>query len=181
RLFGTGPDANRARRDAARRSILDFVRDDSKDLAAKLGLNDRRKLDEYFTSIRDIELRIQRLSKLPPVKPPEGFKPAGIPGSYPDHLKLMCDLLVLAFQADVTRVCTFVLANEGSNRPYPFISVPEGHHDLSHHGNDAKKKAKIRDINKFHVSQLAYLLAKLKSIKEGDGTLLDHCMIAYGS
>jgi hypothetical protein len=180
RLFG-GSDANRAKRDAGRRSILDFVREDSKELTAKLGPTDKRKLDEYFTSIRDIELRIERAAKLPPVKAPEGMKPTGIPASYAEHLKLMSDLLVLAFQADLTRVCTFVLANEGSNRPYPFIGVPEGHHDLSHHGNDAKKKAKIRDINKFHVGQLAYLLTKLKSIKEGDGTLLDHCMIAYGS
>jgi hypothetical protein len=93
----------------------------------------------------------------------------------------MCDLLVLAFQSDATRVATFVLANEGSNRPYPFISVPEGHHDLSHHGNDQSKKAKIRDINTFHVRQLAYLLERLQSIPEGDGTLLDHAMIAYGS
>jgi hypothetical protein len=93
----------------------------------------------------------------------------------------MADLMVLAFQTDVTRVGTFVLCNEGSNRPYGFIGVPEGHHDLSHHGNDAKKLAKIKQINTFHVSQLAYLLTKLKAIKEGDGTLLDHCMIAYGS
>jgi hypothetical protein len=181
RLFGTGTDANRAKRDAARRSILDFVREDSKELATKLGPTDRRKLDEYFTAIRDIELRIERAAKLPPVKAPAGVKPTGIPASYADHLKLMSDLMVLAFQADLTRICTFVLANEGSNRPYPFIGVPEGHHDLSHHGNDAKKKAKIRDINKFHVGQLAYLLTKLKAIKEGDSTLLDHCMIAYGS
>jgi hypothetical protein len=180
RLFG-GPDAGRARRDEARRSILDFVREDTKDLTGKLGATDRRKLDEYFSSIRDIELRIERAAKLPPLKAPEGVKPAGIPASYQEHLRLMCDLLVLAFQADITRVCTFVLANEGSNRPYPFIGVPEGHHDLSHHGNDAKKKAKIRDINRFHVTQLAYLLAKLRSIKEGDGTLLDHCMVVYGS
>ena len=164
-----------------RSEILDFIRDDSKELTTKLGPTDRRKLDEYFTSIRDIELRIERFAKLPPVKAPEGMKPTGIPASYPDHLKLMCDLLVLAFQADVTRVCTFVLANEGSNRPYPFAGVPEGHHDLSHHGNDKKKKAKIRDINTFHIKQLAYFLRKLKSIPEGDGTLLDHCMIAYGS
>jgi hypothetical protein len=181
RLFGSGPDAGRAKRDAARRSILDFVREDSKELTMKLGPTDRRKLDEYFTSIRDIELRIERAAKLPPVKAPDGPKPTGVPASYPEHLKLMCDLLVLAFQADVTRVSTFVFGNEGSNRPYPFIGVSEGHHDLSHHGNDAKKKAKIRDINKFHVTQLAYLLGKLKGIKEGDGTLLDHCMIVYGS
>jgi hypothetical protein len=107
--------------------------------------------------------------------------PTGVPASFEDHIKLMCDLLALAFQADITRVGTFVFANEGSNKPYPFIGVNDGHHDLSHHGNDAKKKEKIRDINKFHVTQLNYLLQKLQSIKEGDGTLLDHCMIAYGS
>ena len=89
--------------------------------------------------------------------------------------------LVLAFQADVTRVVTFVLANEGSNRPYPFIEVPEGHHDLSHHGNDAAKKEKIRRINLFHMRQLAYLLEKLNGVQEGDGSLLDHCMLAYGT
>jgi hypothetical protein len=90
-------------------------------------------------------------------------------------------MMVLAFQTDVTRVCTFVVANEGSNKPYAFIGVPEGHHDLSHHGNSAEKKAKIAKINTFHVQQLAYVLGRLKSIKEGDGTLLDHCLIAYGS
>jgi hypothetical protein len=181
RLFGNGPDRDREKRDAQRKSILDFVKEDSKDLSSKLGSSDKRKLDEYFGSIRDVEQRIERASKLPPVKTPDLKKPTGIPASYQEHLRLLCDLMVLAFEADVTRVITFVLANEGSNRPYPFISVPEGHHDLSHHGNDQKKKAKIRDINKFHVEQLAYLLKKLKGVKEGDGTLLDHCMIAYGS
>jgi hypothetical protein len=180
RLFG-GPDAGRAKQEAARKSILDFVRDDAKDLSGKLGPSDRRKIDEYFTSIRDIELRIERAAKLPPVKAPDGVKPTGVPANYQEHLRLLCDLLVLAFQADITRVCTFVLANEGSNRPYRDIGVPEGHHDLSHHGNDLKKKAKIRDINRFHVTQLAYLLTKLCSIPEGEGTLLDHCMVAYGS
>jgi hypothetical protein len=93
----------------------------------------------------------------------------------------MGDLMVLAFQTDVTRVATFVVANEGSNKPYAFIGVPEGHHDLSHHGNSQEKKAKIARINTFHVTQLAYILGRLKAVKEGDGTLLDHCMIAYGS
>lgn len=181
RLFGTGNDAGKAKRDATRRSILDFVREDSKDLTKKLGPTDQRKLDEYFTSIRDIELRIERAAKLPPVKAPEGLKPTGVPATFQEHLRLLCDLMVLAFQADITRVCTFVVANEGSNKPYPFIGVSEGHHDLSHHANDAKKKQKIRDINTFHTTQLAYLLGKLKSIKEGEGTLLDHCMVAYGS
>jgi hypothetical protein len=181
RLFGNGPDALRAQRDLKQKSILDFVREDAGDLRNKLGANDQRKLDEYFSAVRDIEQRIANAQKLPPVKVPDVAKPTAIPPSYEEHLRLMADLLVLAFQADVTRVCTFVLANEGSNRPYPFIGVPEGHHDLSHHENNPKKKEKIRDINKFHVRQFAYLLTRLQSIKEGDGTLLDHCMIAYGS
>ena len=181
RLFSNVPDAQREARDRRRKSVLDFVREDSQGLNARLGRNDQRKLDEYFTAIRDIEERIARSANLPPVATPEYPMPAGVPGTYEEHIKQMCDLLVLAFQADVTRVCTFVLANEGSNKPYPFINVSEGHHDLSHHGNDEAKKAKIRDINKFHTTQLAYLLNKMKSVKEGDGTLLDHAMIAYGS
>lgn len=181
RLFGSGPDAGRAARDRDRKSVLDFVRADAADLTGKLGANDTRKIDEYFTALRDVEQRLERAAKLPPVKAPEGIKPAGVPGMYEDHVKLMCDLLVLAFQADVTRVCTFVLANEGSNKPYPFIGVSEGHHDLSHHGGNKDKMAKIAKINRFHTTQLAYLLTKLKSVKEGDGTLLDHCMLVYGS
>lgn len=181
RLFASAPDANRAKRDAQRRSILDYVREDSRDLSKQLGRNDVRKLDEYFASLRDIELRIERAEKLPPIKTPEYPAPAAIPASFEEHIRLMCDLVALAFQSDVTRVITFVLANEGSNKPYPFIDVPEGHHDLSHHGNDEAKKAKIRQINTFHTKQLAYLLEKLRSIPEGDGTLLDHAMVAYGS
>jgi hypothetical protein len=181
RLFSTVPNAQRAKRDARRKSILDFVREDSKSLTGKLGTSDVRKLDEYFTAIRDIELRIERADKLPPVKAPNYATPTGIPAAYDEHIRLMCDLVVLAFQADVTRVCTLVLANEGSNKPYPFIDVPDGHHDLSHHGNDKTKKSKIRKINLFHTKQLAYLLQKLDKTLEGDGSLLDHSMIAYGS
>lgn len=181
RLFSTVPDAKRAQRDAQRKSILDFVREDAKDLNGRLGVNDVRKLDEYFTAIRDIELRIERAERLPPVRTPDYPVPTGTPSDYGEHIRLMADLVVLAFQADVTRVCTFVLANEGSNKPYPFIEVPEGHHDLSHHGNDAAKKDKIRKINLFHTTNLAYLLKKLADTPEGDGTLLDHSMIAYGS
>ncbi len=181
RLFASAPDAGRARGDARRKSILDFVREDSKGLAGQLGANDNRKLDEYFAAVRDIELRIERAEKLPPIKKPDFAAPTGIPASYEEHIRLMCDLVVLAFQTDVTRVCTFVLANEGSNKPYPFINVSEGHHDLSHHGNDDAKKAKIREINTFHTKQLAYFLEKLAAAKEGDGTLLDHAMICYGS
>lgn len=181
RLFATVPDAERVQRDVLRKSILDFVREDSRDLAGRLGVNDVRKLDEYFAAVRDIELRIERAEKLPPIKTPNYAVPAGIPATYDEHIRLMCDLMVLAFQADVTRVITCVVANEGSNKPYPFIEVPEGHHDLSHHGGDEAKKSKIRQINLFHTKQLAYLLEKLNTTPEGDGSLLDHSMIAYGS
>lgn len=181
RLFGSTPDAQRAQRDARRKSILDFVREDSKDLSGKLGKNDVRKLDEYLSAIRDIETRIEKADKLPPIEVPSVPAPTAIPAAYEEHIRLMCDLIVLGFQADVTRVVTFVLANEGSNKPYPFIEVAEGHHDLSHHGNDGAKLAKIAQINTFHTRQLAYLLEKLSSVKEGEGTLLDHAMIAYGS
>ena len=181
RMFGADQSPDRARRDARRRSILDYVREDSKHLSLQLTPGDNRKLDEYFTAIREIELRIERVEKLPPVKTPDYPVPAGVPAEYETHIRLMCDLVALAFQSDVTRVVTFVLANEGSNRPYPFIEVPEGHHDLSHHGNDTGKKEKIRKINLFHIRQLSWLLEKLNSIQEGTGTLLDHCMVAYGS
>lgn len=181
RMFTTTPAKERIERDRKRKSVLDFVRDDAKDLQGKLSGNDVRKLDEYFAAVRDIEQRIERAASLPEVKAPELTLPAGVPGNYEEHIRLMYDLMVIAFQTDVTRVSTMVVANEGSNKPYPFINVSEGHHDLSHHGNDAKKKEKIRDINTFHTTQLAYFLKKLKSIPEGGGTLLDNCQIAYGS
>lgn len=181
RLFSITSDASRALRDLKRRSVLDLVREDAGSLRAKLGAPDQRKLDEYLSSIREIEQRLERSSHLPEVKRPDYPRPTGVPAGYEEHIRILCDLLVLAFQADLTRICTFVLANEGSNRPYPFAGVPEGHHDLSHHGNDPKKQAKIRTINRFHVTQLAYLLEKLKAIPEGHGTLLGRCMIVYGS
>ena len=182
RLFGAGSAAERAKRDAQRKSVLDLVKQDFNEINGKLGRSDQRKLDEYFSAVRDLEQRIERAGQFAEVKAPEGFAaPTGIPATYEEHIKLMCDLMVLAFQTDTTRVCTFVLANEGSNKSYPSINVREGHHDLSHHGNDLEKKAKIAQINRFHTTQLAYLIGKLKSVKEGDGTLLDHCMLAYGS
>jgi hypothetical protein len=181
RLFGQGNDGDRVRRERNRRSVLDFVREDSASLQPRLSTNDRRKLDEYCASVRDIEQRIERAARLPEPARPNLQLPTDVPKVYEEHLHILCDLLVLAFQADITRVCTFVFANEGSNRSYPFIGVPEGHHDLSHHQNDPAKLAKIATINRFHVSQLAYLLKKLQSLHEGDGTLLDHAMIVYGS
>jgi hypothetical protein len=181
RLFATKPDAERIKQDARRKSVLDFVREDAKDLEGRLGATDKRKLDEYFAAVRDVELRIERAEKLPPVKAPDFKAPVAVPAKYDEHVGLMYDLVALALQADVTRVVTCVLANEGSNKPYPFVGVPEAHHELSHHDNNPEKKRKLRDINTFHVGQLARLLEKLKATPEGDGTLLDHCMIAYGS
>jgi hypothetical protein len=181
-MFGAEGASEREHRVRTRKSILDFIRDDSKSLTTKLGTGDKQKLDEYFTSIREIEQRMERASRLPPLPVPAGVKPPeGIPDNQAEYLSLMCDLLVLAFQSDVTRVCTFAFANEGSNKSYPEIGVNEGHHELSHHGHDPEKIRKVREINRFHIAQFAHLLTRLKSIPEGDGTLLDHCMIAYGS
>jgi hypothetical protein len=185
RLFGNNSPGemaeNRAIRDRYRKSILDFALDDAKQLKAKLGATDQRKLDEYLTAVRDLELRIERSERFAKVEVPDYARPDGIPDSYEQHIRLMFDLLALAFQTDTTRVSTFIMAHDGSNRPYSFIGVPEGHHDLSHHQDDAVKKEKIAKINRFHTTQFAYFLGKLKSIKEGDATLLDHSMIVYGS
>ncbi len=182
RMFSSGSAKERAARDNQRKSVLDLVKSDLRELNGQLGRTDQRKLDEFTSAVRDIERRIERAATFPEPKAPQNVAvPTGIPQSYEEHIRLMCDLLVLAFQTETTRVCTFVLANEGSNKPYPFINVREGHHDLSHHENKEEKKAKIAEINRFHTTQLAYLLGRLKSVKEGDGTLLDHCMIAYGS
>lgn len=177
RLVGRAPGTDRGRR-----SVLDFIRDDVGRLEKRLGGTDRRRLDEYFTSLRELEARIDRLARLPAPQVPAGaVSPAGIPESLDLHIRLMCDLLVLAFQTDCTRVCTFAIANEGSNRAHQQIGINEGHHELSHHGGDAVKREKIARINTFHTTQFAYLVSRLAAIREGEGTLLDHCMIAYGS
>jgi hypothetical protein len=182
RLFGCGTAAEmRTKREKYQKSILDFVLEDAHDLQAKLGVKDRRKLDEYLGSVRELELRIGKAGGNPEQPLPNYPLPAGIPTDYAEHIRLMYDLMVLAFQGDLTRVSTFVVANEGSNRAYPFIGVPDGHHDLSHHGGDAEKQEKIRAINQFHVTHFAYFLEKLAGITEGDKTLLDKSMILYGS
>jgi hypothetical protein len=182
RLFANGAAPGEGQRDRVRRSVLDFVADDARSLRGRLGTADQRKLDEYLSGVREIEQRLARLDKVEVKDAPKGaVRPTGIPRNYQEHLRLMADMLVLALQADLTRVATFVFANEGSNRPYRDIGVPEGHHDLSHHGRNRAKQAKIQKINHFHVSQLAYLLGKLKSVKEGGRPLLDSCMLLYGS
>ena len=173
---------SQARRQRYRKSILDFVLEDANRLNAKVGGDDKHKLDEYLTAVRDIEQRIERAENgVDSKKISPRLRPAGIPKGYDEHIRLLGDMMALAFQTDATRVASFMFARAGSNRTYRPIGVSEGHHSLSHHQNDAGKLAKISAINRFHTQQLAYILQKLKSIREGDGTLLDNCMIVYGS
>lgn len=186
RLFAGGKpsevDQGTRQREALKQSVLDFISDDAKRLQAKLGRNDNRKLDEYLTGIREIERRLGRtVASVPDEAEVDYAIPDGIPGDYGDHVRLMCDMMVLAFQTDSTRVATMMFANAGDNKNYRQIDVPDGHHDLSHHGENPEKLEKISRINRFHVQQLSYMLQKMKSIREGDRTLLDNSMICYGS
>ncbi len=183
RLFADRADDPETRaRNELRASVLDAVREDAGDLSRKLGGSDRRKLDQYLSGVRDVERRIAGADKLPPVHLPDDVsRPAGVPANLTDHLRLMCDLMVLAFQTDVTRIATFMIGREGSEQKYRMAGVNEGHHTISHHQNKQVNIDKIKAINIYHVQQLAYLTGKLKSVKEGEGTLLDSCLIAYGS
>jgi hypothetical protein len=185
RLFSERPnDPDRLKRNRLRASVLDAVLDEARGLEQRLGGADRQKLDQYLSCVREIELRIARAETLPPVQPPEGTsKPQSVPADLAEHFHLMCDLLVLAFQTDVTRVATCMFGREGSEQRYTMVGVNEGHHELTHHRGDPAKIAKVRTINTFHIEQFAYFLNKLRSIPEGNAgeTLLDHCMIAYGS
>jgi hypothetical protein len=183
RLFSSRPnDPDQLKRNRLRTSVLDAVLEDARALDAKLGGNDHQKLDQYLTCVRELELRIARTEMLPPAVPPAGaVKPQTAPADLSEHFRLMCDLLVLAFQADVTRIASFMFAREGSEQKYRMVGITEGHHELTHHFNNPEKIAKVRTINTFHVRQFAYLIGKLKAIPEGSGTLLDNCMIAYGS
>jgi hypothetical protein len=182
-LFGEG--GGKADRQAAlrrRASLLDFVKDDIDRLGRELGPADRAKVDQYLESVRDVERRIQKAAKDVAEKHlPDLDRPVGAPAAYADHARLMFDLQVLAMQGDVTRVITFQLARETSNRTYPEVGVPDPHHPLSHHGNDPAKVARMAKINQFHVSLFAEFLAKLRETPEGTGTLLDHSLILYGS
>jgi len=178
--------AARAKRQRYNQSVLDFVKEDAATLQKKLGAHDKQKLDEYFTSIREIEQRVAFLEKAGKAvgATPDAFQQrlpgAGQPLDYAEHVKLLGDMMILAFQADITRISTFMLADEGSGRAYRNIGINEGHHDLSHHGRDAEKLEKLRKINRFHIEQLAYMLQKMQSIKEGGRTLLDNTMLVYG-
>jgi len=186
RLFGSGSQDERQtnfqRRQASQRSILDFVLEDARHLKQDLGQRDGRKLDEYLSSVRDIEQRIERAEDFGPLPDPGIAVPAGIPEDYQTRIRLMFDLLTLAFQTDSTRIATFLLAYEGSNRPFPEIGIAEGHHYLTHHGNMADKIAKVGQIDHFYVKQFAYFLEKLEQTEDADGgSILDNAMIVYGS
>jgi hypothetical protein len=183
RLFSARPnDPDRIKQGRLRASVLDAVREEAQDLEKRVGGTDRQKLEQYFSSVRELELRITRSEKLPPVQLPNGTTaPEGRPADLTEHFRLMSELMVLAFQTDVTRISTFMLGREGSNQRYRMIGVREGHHELTHHRGDPDKKERIRKINHYHIQQFAYLIGKLKAVPEGEGTLLDNCMIAYGS
>jgi hypothetical protein len=182
-LFGEG--GSMADRQAALRkkaSLLDWFNEDIARLNRKLGPGDRAKVSHYLETVREVERRIQKAEADAKDNPlPDLDRPVGVPAAYADHARLMFDLQVLAMQGDVTRIITFQLARETSNRTYPEIGVPDPHHPLSHHGNDPDKIARMAKINAFHVSLFAEYIAKLKATQDGNGSLLDHSLILYGS
>ena len=181
RLFGTPETAaDMERRIRNRRSILDFVSEDAKRVRQAVSGADQRKLDEYFESVRDIEARIARASTVPQ-EIPELNLPEGVPSELAEHIQLMFDILLVAFQTDSTRVATLMIADAGSNRTYPEVDVRDGHHELSHHQNDAEKMEKIARVDHYLIQRFGYFLDKLKSTQEGDSNLLNNSMILYGS
>jgi hypothetical protein len=187
RLFGAGSPGQRREslklRQTQQRSILDFVREDAHSLDDELGNRDRQKLDEYLTSVREIEKRIAEAERFVGQTPdPAMPTPDGIPASFKEHIQLMFDMMLLAFQTDSTRVATFLLANEGSNRAFPEIGIPEGHHFLSHHRNQQDMMDKVAAIDLFYMQQFAGFLEKLEQTKDVDGnSMLHNSMIVYGS
>ena len=186
RLFGSGKGEERQRsfqmRQAQQRSILDFVRADASALSRELGRNDQHKLDEYLTGVREIEQRIAKTERFGPLPDPGVEAPAGEPADYQQHIRLMMDMLVLAFRTDSTRISTFMLAHDGSNRSFREIGVSDGHHSISHHQNDPEKLERIGQIDLFYTQQLAYLLEKMRATKEANGkTLLENSMLVYCS
>lgn len=186
RLFGAGAHGERAenarRRMQARRSVLDFVMDDARRMQARLGGNDREKLDQYLTGVRDVEKRIQKAEQFGPNADPDRPTPAGIPTRHADYVELMYDMLLLAFKTDSTRVATFVLGHDGDNRSFSEIGIAEGHHDLSHHQNNQERIDKIAQIDRWYAEQFAKFLGKMDATEDVDGkSLLHNSRILYGS
>lgn len=182
RLFGNGAAgaSTQGKSLLYQRSILDMVADDAAQLRKSLGVNDRQKLDEYFNGVRDVELRIDRMREPVALDVSALAPPEDVPDEIEEHIRLMYDLMVLAFKTDTTRVATFMLANEGSNRTFPAVGVTQQHHELSHHQDDPDKLAKIAAIDKFYSTQFAYFLKRLKETPEGESNLLDNSLIVYG-
>jgi hypothetical protein len=181
RLFGDDRLRGTPAERADRQSVLDLAMGETKRLENGLGAADRRKLDEYLTSIREIEVRIDKAEKERVKLPADVQAPAGIPTNYAEHARLMFDLAVLAFQTDATRVVTFMMAREGGLRSYPEAGVPDAHHSITHHRGDPVLIEKVTKINCYHMEQFAYFLDKLKSTADHSGTLLDHSVVTYGS
>ncbi len=184
-IFGAGSPGKRQqnflKRQAHRQSLLDLVREDTQAMHRQLGSNDRHKLAEYLDSVRTIEQQIEQAERFPLPEAPMG-PPAGIPESYQDHMRLILDLLALSFQTDSTRLATFPLAHEGSNRNFPELDINEGHHNLSHHKNKKETLEKIAKIDQFYMRQLTYFMSRLDALKDPDGSsVLDNSMIVYGS
>lgn len=183
RLFGSLDEnpADRLQRLHDETSILDYVLDDTHRLTVRLAASDNRKIDQYFTAVREIERRIQIAEKDDRQTPPSFQKPTGVPADFGDYARLMSDLLVAAFQSGSTRVSTLMLGREGSLRAYREIGISDAHHPLTHHSGNPELIEKVIRINTYHVEQFAYILSKLKSTPDGDGSLLDHSQIVYGS
>jgi len=184
RLFGNGivlSPADRERQSRYRRSILDFVTDDTHQLESNLGPTDRRKLDEYLSSIRDIERQIARAEKDNAQIDPHMDKPYGVPADFAEHFKLMTDMMTIAFQSDMTRIITFLVTHEGTSRAYREIGISDGHHPLTHHRNLPDLMEKVVQINSYHLQQFAGWIEKMKATQEGDSNLLDNSMIVYGA
>ncbi|MBV9506012.1 MAG: DUF1552 domain-containing protein [Acidobacteriia bacterium] len=182
RIFGEpGSAAQRMKRTANERSILDSIADETRDLERGLGSRDRSRLNDYLGNIREIERRIQQTEAHSKARVETPEAPVGIPDAFEDHTGILFDLLAAAYQADVTRVFTFMMSRELSQRTYPQIGVTEQHHSVSHHQNNPEKMAQVVKINVYFMQQYAKFLAKLRSIEEGDGSLLDHSLIFYGA
>ena len=185
RLFGAGNAKERAdslgQRYASKKSVLDFVQHDAKALQKYLGRSDRQKVDEYLTGVREIERQIEKAEAMGLPVDPGVPAPDDKPGSYKEHLRLMLDMMVLAFKTDSTRISTFLTAHDGSNRNFQDIGVSDGHHNISHHRKNRDNLEKIAKIDRFYMEQLAYFLEKLKDTKDVDGkSLLHNSMIVYG-
>ena len=186
RLFGTGAPGERAAnsklRQLTQKSVLDFVMEDARSMQKRLAANDKAKLDQYLSGVREIEARIQKAERFGTAHDPKIETPDGIPSDQAEYVGIMYDLMLMAFQTDSTRVASFCLAHDGDNRSFSHIGIPEGHHDLSHHQNDPDRVGKVAKIDLWYVQQFAKFLAKMRDTKDVDGnSLLHNSMIVYGS